>query len=109
MNKSKNIITELFHSEFISWKGAWYRVHNPKSKNYYGLPFDERYSFKLPDRRGLYNLISDIGAMPEDGKKYSIEKVVDKDGYVRGNIMWMELTINSGKRRVPKHYKKKSK
>jgi len=93
----KSWLALFYPSEYCSWKAAWGRVHTNGSTKYFGLPFSERYSPKLPHHEGLFNLILDIGLKPLDGKKYDIDRIDNDRGYVVGNVRWLETFENKSK------------
>jgi len=87
----KSWLRKWYRNEWGSWMAAWGRVH----KAYCGMEFAERYSPKLPGHLGLYNLISDIGLKPIDGRSYDIHRIDNDKGYIVGNIKWLERSEHS--------------
>lgn len=72
--------------EYGSWSHARERIFNPDCQEYpkyggRGLKFEA-------DWAEFSVFIAEIGRMPEDGKRYTIDRIKNKLGYVRGNVRW---------------------
>lgn len=75
-------------AEYKAWCHIKDRCYNPKSKSYadygaLGITFDE---FK-DDFLAFYEYMGD---RPSDGKKYSVDRIDNNRGYVRGNMRWAD-------------------
>lgn len=72
--------------EYRSWSHARERIFNsdcPEYLNYgaRGLTFES-------DWGEFIVFINEIGLMPDDGKRYTIDRIKNNLGYIRGNVRW---------------------
>lgn len=72
--------------EYGSWSHARERIFNPTCQDYWkyggrGLKFEDDWSEFIV-------FINEIGLQPKDGKRYTIDRIKNSLGYVRGNVRW---------------------
>lgn len=72
--------------EYISWAHMLNRCFNENCKDYptygaVGIVAQESW-------RKFDNFIKYIGIQPKDGKKYSLDRIDNKFGYIEGNVRW---------------------
>lgn len=82
-----NFIHGMKHEpEYRSWSHARERIFNPDCQEYpkyggRGLTFENDWSeFSV--------FIKEMGRMPDDGKRYTIDRIENHLGYIRGNVRW---------------------
>lgn len=78
--------------EYKLWAGMIYRATNEESLDYalYGPR-----GVYTPWEHSFEDFYAHIGAIPKDGKKYSLERVNNNIGYFPGNVIWLELPLQA--------------
>ena len=76
-----------FSAEYSSWSSIKSRCFNKNDHKYesygaIGITMCEEF------RRDFSAFLSHIGAMPTDGLNYSVDRIDNDLGYIRGNIRW---------------------
>jgi len=79
--------------EHRSWCHARERINNPQALDYEnyggaGLKFE-------PAWNDFSVFISEVGRMPKDGARYTIDRIDNAYGYVRGNVRWATDTLQA--------------
>lgn len=84
---------------YLAWKRIKARCYNPKEMSYefYSkLGVDDKY------REDSVAFINHVGEPPNDGKRYSIDRIDNTIGYFEGNMRWAtdhQQAANQGKRK----------
>ncbi len=88
--------------EFKAWSHIKDRCYNEKSKayKYYGRK-GVRMDAEWVD--GFMNFYNHIGPCPDDGDKYSVDRIDTSKSYVKGNVRWATHTQQSRNKGMPKN------
>lgn len=84
--------------EYLSWTCVKQRCYYPSNTNYRnyggrGILMSEEY------KEDFKSFLLEIGVYPEDGKRYTVDRIDNNLGYVKGNIRWAEDTTQARNRR----------
>lgn len=78
--------------EYRHWAGMIFRVTNKESADY--LLYNPRGIYE-PWRNSFEEFYKDLGPIPKEGKKYSLERLNNNVGYFPGNVVWLELPLQA--------------
>ncbi len=89
--------------EYGSWRSIKSRCFDINNKDFpkYGEKGMDKYMAE-----NFLDFLSEIGRMPDDGKRYTCGRIDNNLGYVRGNIRWE--TYEQQNRNRGRQYKNKS-
>ena len=89
-------------AEYNSWraiKGRCYDSNNIAYEKYGGRGIEMDVDFK----NSFESFLSYIGTYPEDGKRYTVDRIDNNLGYIKGNIRWATYeTQSKNTRTIPK-------
>lgn len=74
--------------EYASWRAMFNRCFNPKTKNWdlYGganIEVDECIA------KDFNNFLNEVGKQPDDNSKWTLERIDNTLGYIKGNLKWV--------------------
>jgi hypothetical protein len=71
--------------EHRAWKRAKGRVFNPNNEDY---PVYSLLGMEESWQKDFMEFLADMGEMPKDGQRWSVGRIDNKVGYVKGNVRW---------------------
>lgn len=93
----KHVMHGLSHTkEYGAWckiKGRCYNKNDHKYKNYGGRGIEFEY------KDDFLGFLEEVGYAPNDGDKWSIGRIDNNSGYVKGNMRWETLVTQARNRR----------
>jgi hypothetical protein len=84
--------------EYSSWGGMIDRCTNPNNPQYKN--YGERGITVHPEWVDSFGaFLAHVGTIPKDGKKYSLDRIDNDQGYIPGNVRWTDQTTQANNRR----------
>lgn len=71
--------------EYLAWKRVKRRVYNKNDKDYHVyslLGMEDSW------KNNFLEFLAEMGEMPKDGQRWSVGRIDNKVGYVKGNVRW---------------------
>ena len=83
---------------YLQWNGMRQRCHNPNQQHY------QRYGgrgIKVCDRwrQSFVNFYSDMGPPPNDGQRWTLDRIDNSRGYEPGNVRWATFKQQAANKR----------
>ncbi len=84
--------------EYKSWTGMRNRCHNPKDPHFkdYGA---RGISVCVEWLASFDTFISHVGRIPQDGTRYTLDRIDNERGYEPGNVRWADKMTQASNRR----------